>query len=170
MNVDYYAHEVFIAAVERLANIGFPKFANEPNASEDDRKRELCAFLGNVAQKTGSGLMGLYHREEVEYERAGPNANAVINGVDDRTQYRVGESEVMFGPGTQNKGKVRFTSTPYHGRGPLELSWGYNYGDFSEAIFNDPQVLLDEPDKLLDDPVLGMSSAIWYRMTQPSWQ
>ncbi|KAF5395274.1 hypothetical protein PHET_12470 [Paragonimus heterotremus] len=114
--------------------------------------------------------MGLYHREQVAYERAGPNTSPANTDLGVRTQYRVGESEVMFRPGTQNKGKVRFTSASYHGRGPLEFSWGYNYGDFSEAMFGDPQVLLDRPDKLLTYPVLGMSSAIWYWMTQPSWQ
>ncbi|KAF5396059.1 Chitinase [Paragonimus heterotremus] len=170
MDVDYYAYEVFIAAVERIAKIGFPNFANEPGASEDDRKRELCAFLGNIAHETGSDMKGLYYREELGYERAGPNSSPAYDQVGDRTQYKVGESEVMFRPGTQNKGKVRFTSASYHGRGPLQLSWGYNYGDFSKAMFGDPQVLLDRPDKLLDYPVLGMSSAIWYWMTQPSWR
>ncbi|KAA3678264.1 uncharacterized protein DEA37_0014448 [Paragonimus westermani] len=170
MDVDYYAYEVFIAAVERMANLGFANFVNEPGASEDDRKRELCAFLGNIAHETGSGLMGLYYREELDYERAGPNFSPAYNKVGDRTHYKVGKKKVMFRPGTQNKGKVRFTSASYHGRGAIQLSWGYNYGDFSKAMFGDPQVLLDRPDKLLTYPVLGMSSAIWFWMTQPSWK
>ncbi|KAF6777828.1 hypothetical protein AHF37_02560 [Paragonimus kellicotti] len=150
--------------------LGFPNFANEPGTSEDERKRELCAFLGNIAHETGSDLNGLYYREELGYERAGPNSRPAYNQVGDRKEYKVGKQPVMFRPGTQNKGKVRFTSASYHGRGPIQLSWGYNYGDFSKAMFGDPQVLLDWPDKLLSYPVLGMSAAIWFWMTQPSWQ
>ncbi|KAA3672609.1 uncharacterized protein DEA37_0013188 [Paragonimus westermani] len=170
MDVDYYAYEVFIAAVERLASLGFPNFVNEPDTSEDDRKRELCAFLGNIAHSTGSDLMGLYYREQLKYERAEPNSSPGYDEVGTRTQYNVSKKEVMFRPGTQNKGKVRFTSASYHGRGAIQLSWGYNYGDFSKAMFGDPQILLDRPDKLLSDPVLGMSSAIWYWMSEPSWR
>ncbi|KAF7255773.1 hypothetical protein EG68_07252 [Paragonimus skrjabini miyazakii] len=170
MDVDYYAYEVFIAAVERIAKIGFPNFANEPGASEDDQKRELCAFLANIAHETGSDMNGLYYREELGYERAGPNSSPAYNSVGNEVQFKLGKSKVMFRPGTQNKGKVRFTSASYHGRGPLQLSWGYNYGYFSKAMFGDPQVLLKHPDKLLTYPVLGMSAAIWFWMTQPNWR
>ena len=32
----------------------------------------------------------------------------------------------------------------YHGRGAKQLSYNYNYAQFSSAMFGDPRVLLDE--------------------------
>jgi len=36
----------------------------------------------------------------------------------------------------------------YYGRGAKQLSYNYNYGPFSQAMFNDVSVLLENPDKV----------------------
>merc|ERR1712051_351454 len=53
----------------------------------------------------------------------------------------------------------------YHGRGPMQLSWNYNYGYFSEALLGDASVLLNHPSQLTSDPVLAYKAAIWFWMT-----
>ncbi|MDR3328863.1 MAG: chitinase [Prevotellaceae bacterium] len=53
----------------------------------------------------------------------------------------------------------------YHGRGPIQLSYNYNYGQFSRAYFGDKSVLLKDPDLLVADSVISFGSAIWFWMT-----
>ena len=53
----------------------------------------------------------------------------------------------------------------YYGRGPIQLSYNYNYGQFSRAHFGDVNVLLQNPDLLATDPELAFASAIWFWTT-----
>lgn len=41
----------------------------------------------------------------------------------------------------------QLTQQRYKGRGPLQLSWNYNYGPVSRAIWNDNRLLTD-PDQV----------------------
>lgn len=52
----------------------------------------------------------------------------------------------------------------YHGRGPIQLSYNYNYGQFSLDYFGDKLVLLQDPDRLCSDAVIAFASAIWFWM------
>ncbi|KAF6779756.1 hypothetical protein AHF37_01056 [Paragonimus kellicotti] len=54
----------------------------------------------------------------------------------------------------------------YYGRGPLQLSWNYNYGAFSKYYFGNKQKLLDDPGCVARDGKLGFASAIWFWVTQ----
>ncbi len=49
----------------------------------------------------------------------------------------------------------------YFGRGAKQLSYNYNYGPFSEAMFGDVRVLLDSPE-LVADTWLNFASAIFF--------
>ncbi|MBT7445168.1 MAG: hypothetical protein HN790_14530 [Methylococcales bacterium] len=53
----------------------------------------------------------------------------------------------------------------YHGRGPMQLSWNYNYGLMGEMLDID---LLSNPQLLTTDGVLSFRSAIWFWMTTQS--
>ncbi|GHU93564.1 hypothetical protein FACS1894156_0560 [Bacteroidia bacterium] len=53
----------------------------------------------------------------------------------------------------------------YHGRGPIQLSYNYNYGQFSAAYFDDKNVMLNHPELLSQDSVVSFGSAIWFWMT-----
>ncbi|MDR2938546.1 MAG: chitinase [Prevotellaceae bacterium] len=53
----------------------------------------------------------------------------------------------------------------YYGRGPIQLSYNYNYGQFSKAYFGDKNVLLKNPELLATDSVVSFGSAIWFWMT-----
>ncbi len=130
--------------------IDYGVFAKEGN--DTVRKRELAAFLANIAQETTGGWdtapggrysWGLYFREEQGYE--GTN----------NIGYR-DENNLIYPPAP---GKS------YHGRGPIQLSYNYNYGQVSEFLFGDKNVLLANPEQIIQDGALAFQTAIWFWMT-----
>lgn len=139
---DFYSFRNFVRAARY-----FPTFIS---GSAVIQKRELAAFLANIAQETSGGWdnapggyfkWGLYYLEEKQ--------NAVKNLYADTTQ----------------KNYPPVAGVNYHGRGPKQLSWNYNYGQFSEAWYGNKDTLLLHPERLIEDPVLSFASAIWFWMT-----
>jgi predicted chitinase len=51
----------------------------------------------------------------------------------------------------------------YFGRGPMQLSWNYNYKDAGDALGLD---LLNNPDLVANDPSVAWRTAAWYWNTQ----
>ena len=49
----------------------------------------------------------------------------------------------------------------YFGRGAKQLSWNYNYGAFSRAMFGDAMVLLNEPE-LVATTWLNFAATMWF--------
>ncbi|CAL5026689.1 unnamed protein product [Urochloa decumbens] len=49
----------------------------------------------------------------------------------------------------------------YYGRGPLQITWNYNYGPAGKSIGFDG---LRNPDKVAQDPVIAFKAALWYWM------
>lgn len=49
----------------------------------------------------------------------------------------------------------------YFGRGPLQLSWNYNYGPAGQAIGFDG---LNDPDKVASDAVVSFKTGLWFWM------
>lgn len=142
-NPDFYSFKAFVAASKI-----FPLFLSEGN--DTTRKRELAAFLANVAQETSGGWeaapggyfkWGLYFLDERNIDKS--------NFYNDTSKknYPAGEGKY------------------YYGRGPKQLSWNYNYGQFSQAWFGSADTLLQHPELLSTDPVLSFASAIWFWMT-----
>jgi hypothetical protein len=142
-NSDFYSFKTFVAAAKM-----FPSFLAAGNA--DTQKRELAAFLANIAQETSGGWKtapggyfkwGLYFLEEIKSDGTG------------------------FYNDTAKKNYPGVEGQYYFGRGPKQLTWNYNYGQFSEAWYRDKDTLLQHPDRLSKDPVLSFASAIWFWMT-----
>ena len=52
----------------------------------------------------------------------------------------------------------------YYGRGAKQLSWNYNYGAFSQAMFGDATILLEQPD-LVASTWLNFASSMWFYVT-----
>jgi chitinase len=50
----------------------------------------------------------------------------------------------------------------YYGRGPLQLTWNYNYGAAGKSIGFDG---LGSPQTVAQDPVVAFKTALWYWMT-----
>lgn len=56
----------------------------------------------------------------------------------------------------------------YQGRGPVQLSWNYNYGAFSEYIFGDASVLINDPSQVATNATLAYQAGLWFWMTPQS--
>ena len=52
----------------------------------------------------------------------------------------------------------------YYGRGAKQLSWNYNYGAFSNAMFGDAMVLLNDPE-LVATTWLNFAASMWFYVT-----
>ncbi|KAF4650410.1 hypothetical protein FOL47_001173 [Perkinsus chesapeaki] len=119
----------------------FPNFCNEA-AGELDLdaacRKELSTAFAHFTQETG-----LYFNSEIGC------TDATCSYCSPNAQY----------PCSPGKG--------YYGRGALQLSYNFNYGPFSEAVYGDKQKLLDDPDSVLtaEGGSLAFSSAIWFLMT-----
>lgn len=142
-NPDFYSFKTFIL-VAKL----FPSFLAD--GDESTQKRELAAFLANIAQETSGGWQtapggyfkwGLYFLEE--------GNTGGLNTYNDTSKKKY--------PGVEGK--------YYYGRGPKQLTWNYNYGQFSEAWYGSKDTLLQNPGLLSTDPIESFASALWFWMT-----
>nr|KAJ0216391.1 hypothetical protein LSAT_V11C300151720 [Lactuca sativa] len=97
------------------------------SGSLDDSKRELAAFFAHVTHETG-------HFCYVEE----------ING---RSKNYCDRSNSEY-PCAPNKG--------YYGRGPIQISWNYNYGAAGRSLGSD---LLGNPDIVANDPMISFKTA-----------
>ncbi|KAM0030582.1 putative chitinase [Helianthus debilis subsp. tardiflorus] len=105
--------------------------------SFDDSKREIAAFFAHVTHETGH----LCYIEEIN----GPSKNYCDKS---NTQY----------PCNPRKS--------YHGRGPIQLSWNYNYGSAGESLGFDG---LNNPEIVATDPVVSFKTALWFWMENVHW-
>ena len=140
-----YAYDSLVTAVQKYA-----QFCNE--GSDEQRKREAAAFLANIAHETTGGwdtapggrfAWGLHFIEEVGCDKGGC------------TQYC-------------DPNNTRYPCVPgktYHGRGPIQLSWNYNYGQVGDALGVN---LLDNPDLVKTDGAIAFQTALWFWMTPQS--
>ena len=100
--------------------------------SSQQNRREAAAFLANISHETGA----LVFAEE-------QNAPSIYCDASS-TSYPCA------------RGKT------YHGRGPLQLSWNYNYGACGSAIGKD---LLNHPELVSTDSTITFMTALWFWMT-----
>ena len=142
-NASLYDYDAFVTAAGP-----FPAFLAE--GSMDDRRREAAAFFANASHETTGGwptapdgpyAWGLCFREEVGCDTGG------CTGYCDPTTYPCPAGET------------------FHGRGPLQLSWNYNYAQCGTALGQD---LLNRPSLVTTDGVIGWETAIWFWMTPQS--
>ncbi|KAM5587711.1 endochitinase EP3 [Rosa sericea] len=64
--------------------------------------------------------------------------------------------------GTYCKRSTDYPCNPekkYYGRGPLQLTWNYNYGAAGKAIGFDG---LNSPEKVASDPVVAFKASLWF--------
>ncbi|MEV4437088.1 glycoside hydrolase family 19 protein [Streptomyces sp. NPDC049585] len=111
----------------------YPGFAT--TGSEQVRRQEAAAFLANVAHETG-GLVHIVEQNTANYPH-----------YCDRNQ--------PYGcPAGQ---------AAYYGRGPLQLSWNFNYKAAGDALGID---LLHNPSLVQTDAAVSWKTALWYWNTQ----
>ncbi|MFB9328421.1 chitinase [Paenibacillus aurantiacus] len=136
----------------RTEIVDFGTFLKE--GFKKDRKRELAAFLANLSHETGGGWdaapggplrWGLFWNENIA-GRTGKNMDPFVDK----------NSSALY-PGFEGK--------RYYGRGPIMLSWNFNYGLFSSIIYGDKNVLLRNPEIVAADGKVGYMTAILFWMT-----
>ena len=153
-----YDYKGFLQAVAK-----FPAFCNEAaDMSKIDEVclKELATVFAHFTQETGGHNVhdpipewrqGLYHITEMGCSEEGSGC-----------EYRGGTCE----EGTwQAEAWPCAEGQKYYGRGAKQLSYNYNYGQFSDVMFGDVNVLLQDPDRVAREGWLAMSSAIWFAMT-----
>lgn len=142
--VPFYSYAAFVKATKR-----FPQFLT--SGTTELKKRELAAFLATISHETGGGSeddtthffdFGLYYKEEL----------ACLNGCNHYSD----STDIEYPP---VKGKS------YHGRGPIQLSWNYNYGLFSKMVLGNKDSLLNNPELLTTNAELSFAAAIWFWVT-----
>ncbi|CAD6335314.1 unnamed protein product [Miscanthus lutarioriparius] len=138
----FYTYAAFIAAAN-----AFPGFGTTGGAVA--QKRELAAFLAQTSHETTGGwatapdgayAWGYCFKEE-QGAAAGPD---------------------YCQPSTQwpcAAGKK------YYGRGPIQISYNYNYGPAGQAI---GAGILANPDLVASNPTVSFETAVWFWMTPQS--
>ena len=99
--------------------------------SETENKREVAAFLANI----------MHESHELQ----------AITEVDTTAHDKYcNDKEVPCAKGKQ-----------YFGRGPIQLSWNFNYALAGKALGLD---LLNDPDMVAREPAVAWKTALWYWM------
>nr|WP_225842583.1 chitinase [Streptomyces sp. PHES57] len=111
----------------------YPEFAT--TGDEATQKREAAAFLANVSHETG-GLKYIKEQNEANYP------------------HYCDASQPYGCPAGQDA---------YYGRGPIQLSWNFNYKAAGDALGID---LLNDPFKVENDPAVAWKTGLWYWNTQ----
>jgi hypothetical protein len=137
-----YSYDNFLGAAAE-----YPAFADA--GTPEQCRQEVAAFLANISHETTGGwpdapggpyAWGLYFTQEVGCEMGDCVGYCDPNNV----QY-------PCAPGKT-----------YHGRGPIQLSWNYNYGAAGEAI---GEPLLAQPELVAQDGEIAFRTALWFWMT-----
>ncbi|BAT95214.1 hypothetical protein LR48_Vigan02g152900 [Vigna angularis] len=136
---NFYTYDSFIMACRR-----FPQFG--ARGSLITRKREVAAFLAQISQETTGGwatapdgpyAWGLCFKEEVSPQSDYCNST--------------------------NQQWPCYPGKTYKGRGPIQLSWNYNYGPAGEALGFDG---LRNPDVVSNNSLIAFQTALWFWMTE----
>ncbi|XP_073011512.1 endochitinase-like [Typha latifolia] len=135
----FYTYDSFVAAAN-----SFGGFAT--TGDTDTRKREIAAFLAQTSHETTGGWAtapdGPYAWGYCYLQEQGATSDYCVQS---GTQW-------PCAPGKK-----------YYGRGPIQISYNYNYGPAGEAIGVD---LLNDPDLVATDPIISFKTALWFWMTQ----
>ncbi|OMO64132.1 Glycoside hydrolase, family 19, catalytic [Corchorus capsularis] len=136
---NFYPYNAFIEATKC-----FPKFGNTGDLIT--RKREIAAFLAQISHETTGGwatapdgpyAWGLCFKEEIN-----PQSNYCDST---NTQWPC------------------FPGKSYFGRGPIQLSWNYNYGPAGKALGFDG---LRNPEIVSNNSVIAFKTGLWFWMTE----
>jgi predicted chitinase len=111
----------------------YPGFAN--TGSDTTKKQEAAAFLANVSHETG-GLVYVVEQNTANYP--------------------------TYCDWSQSYG-CPAGQAAYYGRGPLQLSWNFNYKAAGDALGID---LLGNPWLVQNDSAVAWKTALWYWNTQ----
>jgi len=138
---DFYSYEAFLEALE-----DFPAFAAE--GPDSVRKRELAAFLGQISHET-SGGSGSYVQGSERYKWG----LCWTEEINKNNAYR-DEDHPIWPPAPGKK---------YYGRGPIQLTWNYNYGMAGDDL---GAPLLTSPEWVIETGANAFRTALWFWMKE----
>lgn len=136
----FYTWASFVEAFDDLQKINtqgdFKSFLQEGSLLQ--RQREAAAFFANIVQETGTRdwNSGLFHIVETCAATGTPEGRCTGYG--------------------SSAGRY------YYGRGPMQLSWNYNYEALSTAIYSNSTELLYDPDRVANNPKIAWLAAMWF--------
>ncbi|MEZ9322957.1 glycoside hydrolase family 19 protein [Vibrio sp. 10N.286.51.E5] len=154
-----YSYDNFLKSVAK-----FPGFCETYENLDSDAicKNLLATSFAHYVQETGandswSGVeewqQGLYWLREIGFDEESRNGY----------NQECGSEMAWWECGKFPNGDTK----SYFGRGAKQLSYYYNYGTFSKAMFGDERVLLDAPEKVADT-WLNLASSLYFFMTPQS--
>jgi len=144
------------------ATVAYPEFAN--SSSLEDNKRELAAWLGQMSQETTGGGCGASDESPDGTCSCGSMwCDSHPGGCSSWGLCFVEEAGGQYC--SPNSAYPCKAGREYRGRGPKQLSWNYNYGQFSEEFCGDRNILLDNPDRVASNPTLAWASSMWFWFT-----
>ncbi|CAM9831976.1 unnamed protein product, partial [Phaeothamnion confervicola] len=131
----FFTYQSFITAAAVYPAFGM---------SSDDatNKREIAAFLAQASQETNGANAGQFNGGLCFKDELGQSTNP---------GYCVTSTEFPCVAGQY-----------YFGRGPLQLSYNFNYGPAGRALGVD---LLANPGAVSNDPILAFKTSLWFWMT-----
>ncbi|KAI3847725.1 hypothetical protein MKW92_048634 [Papaver armeniacum] len=136
----FYTYAAFIEAAK-----SFSSFAAVGDTNT--RKKEIAAFLAQTSHETTGGWAtapgGPYSWGYCFIQERSPTSNYCQSG--------------MQWPCASGKS--------YYGRGPIQISWNYNYGQAAQVLQAD---ILNNPDLVAQDPIISFKTALWFWMTPQS--
>ncbi|PSW21466.1 hypothetical protein C9I98_05925 [Photobacterium sanctipauli] len=155
-----YTYNNFLKAVGKFK--GFCATYTDHRAADSDAicAKSLAVMFAHFTQETGAHnphspneewRQGLYFVRE-----SGCSEDATSCGYNSECAATNWQTE-QWPCGTTPDGHY----VKYFGRGAKQLSYHYNYGPFSDFIFNDVHVLLNQPD-LVADSWLNLASAVFF--------
>ena len=158
MRAHEYTYRKFLQAAAK-----FPAFCGEQDTaakSEAVCRKSLATMFAHFTQETGGHdpnstipewRQGLYFIREAGCSEDGPSCG--YNNSCSPTTWQ-GQT---WPCGTDAGGNY----LKYFGRGAKQLSYNYNYGPFSDAMFGDVKVLLNDPEQVADT-WLNLASAVFF--------
>ncbi|MDD9219166.1 glycoside hydrolase family 19 protein [Enterobacter kobei] len=152
-----YTYSNFLKAVGK-----FPALCKTYNDGRDSDAiccKELATMFAHFAQETGGHESW---RPEAEWRQALVHVREMGWSEGQKGGYNGECNPDVWQGQTWPCGKDKdgdFLS--YFGRGAKQLSYNYNYGPFSEAMYGDVRTLLDKPE-LVADTWLNLASAIFF--------
>jgi chitinase len=152
-----YSYDKFLKAVGK-----FPAFCGDYDDGRDADaicRKSLATMFAHFTQETGGHTahwdvqewrQGLVHVREMAWDET------MQGGYNGECAPDLWQGKA-WPCGTFENGEYK----SYFGRGAKQLSYNYNYGPFSEAMFGDVSVLLERPD-LVADTWLNLASAVFF--------
>lgn len=152
-----YTYSNFLKAVGKFPALC--KTYNDGRDSDAICRKELATMFAHFAQETGGHESW---RPEAEWRQALVHVREMGWSKGQKGGYNGECNPDVWQGQTWPCGKDKdgdFLS--YFGRGAKQLSYNYNYGPFSEAMYGDVRTLLDKPE-LVADTWLNLASAIFF--------